>query len=379
MLAGPQSSSHHNAGTGPGGSSSSAAARSGINGVSTATNPSSGFDPQSFRTGFTPDLSNFRTGLTPLAGGPTSFPPPSPNTAAFLAMVTNGPGAVVPATTGPTITPNTLAALTGAAPNPAGPTSINGMPGHGDGSGPNGPNMAANGLFLLSQAQQMEMAKQDDPEAAAAAEALQGVSQIFAGPGQPGGPAPDPSWPGAIPGPPAGAALHHHHQQQQHQQQQQQQQQQHHLDPSAAAAAVPNGHALPNGNTPKKGGGAGAKAGAGKRKSSAGGSKGGPNGKNGAPALPVAKRAKTTANASMSAAAAAASSSANDPPRANHNRRTSTSTSLLNGNGSSDGGMGEFDFKNMPDFDDDDDDDDGGEGEDDGKGGKKKGGRRGNK
>ncbi|CAE6472714.1 unnamed protein product [Rhizoctonia solani] len=48
-----------------------------------------GWDPShpAFRTGLTPDVG--RTGLTPLVGGPVSFPPPSPNTAAFLAMVTN--------------------------------------------------------------------------------------------------------------------------------------------------------------------------------------------------------------------------------------------------------------------------------------------------
>ncbi len=73
---------------------------------------SSHFDPNSFRTGFTPDLSNFKTGLTPLGGG-MSFPPPSPNTAAFLAaMVNNTSGAPSSAAT---ITPNTLAALTNAA------------------------------------------------------------------------------------------------------------------------------------------------------------------------------------------------------------------------------------------------------------------------
>lgn len=43
------------------------------------------FDPSNFvRTGLTPG-----TGMTPLTGGPASFPPPSPNTAAFLAMVQN--------------------------------------------------------------------------------------------------------------------------------------------------------------------------------------------------------------------------------------------------------------------------------------------------
>jgi ATF/CREB family transcription factor len=67
--------------------------------------PSGGaFDASAFRTGFTPDLSNFKTGLTPL-GGPSSFPPPSPGTAAFLAMITHGSGAG--------LTPGTLSALAG--------------------------------------------------------------------------------------------------------------------------------------------------------------------------------------------------------------------------------------------------------------------------
>ncbi|CAO1636927.1 unnamed protein product [Sympodiomycopsis kandeliae] len=61
------------------------------------------FDPASFRTGFTPDLSNFKTGLTPL-GSASGYPPPSPGTAAFMAMVNNNAS---------TITPNTLSALTG--------------------------------------------------------------------------------------------------------------------------------------------------------------------------------------------------------------------------------------------------------------------------
>ncbi len=47
-----------------------------------------GYDPSTFRTGFTPG-----SGFTPVFGGayggPSSFPMPSPNTAAFLSMVTN--------------------------------------------------------------------------------------------------------------------------------------------------------------------------------------------------------------------------------------------------------------------------------------------------
>ena len=60
------------------------------------------------RTGLTPS-----TGLTPLVGGPVSFPPPSPNTAAFLAMVTNASSAGQIAPSPATITPNTLNAITG--------------------------------------------------------------------------------------------------------------------------------------------------------------------------------------------------------------------------------------------------------------------------
>ncbi|PWN29155.1 hypothetical protein BDZ90DRAFT_231154 [Jaminaea rosea] len=65
------------------------------------TGPQS-FDPASFRTGFTPDLSNFKTGLTPL-GSANGYPLPSPGTSAFLAMVNQG---------GSTITPNTFNAIT---------------------------------------------------------------------------------------------------------------------------------------------------------------------------------------------------------------------------------------------------------------------------
>ncbi|KAN0064203.1 Transcription factor [Thecaphora frezii] len=77
---------------------------------------SSHFDPNSFRTGFTPDLSNFKTGLTPLGAGPISFPPPSPNTAAFLAAMVNSTSAA--STSAATITPNTLSALSGNPINP---------------------------------------------------------------------------------------------------------------------------------------------------------------------------------------------------------------------------------------------------------------------
>ncbi|KAL7415631.1 hypothetical protein BDY24DRAFT_381728 [Mrakia frigida] len=85
------------------------------------------FDPSNFvRTGLTPG-----TGLTPLSGGPASFPPPSPNTAAFLAMVTNataaaaqtGPdGAPLPLTPG---TFNTVMSQLGNTLN--GPSHVNGQ------------------------------------------------------------------------------------------------------------------------------------------------------------------------------------------------------------------------------------------------------------
>jgi ATF/CREB family transcription factor len=154
------------------------------------------FDPTSFRTGLTPDLSSFKTGLTPLGTAGGSYPPPSPNTAAFLAMVTNASGSA--------ITPNTLSALSGnpidthAANNGSLPSTqtdqdtqegagsgvkmtqpnyVNGAH-HGSdesraqpgaepnrtgkqGNHGNGTNQAASGLFMLSQAHQ-ELAKRGD-------------------------------------------------------------------------------------------------------------------------------------------------------------------------------------------------------------------------
>ncbi|KDN52759.1 hypothetical protein K437DRAFT_253963 [Tilletiaria anomala UBC 951] len=82
-----------------------------------------GFDPSAFRTGFTPDLSNYKTGLTPLGG--ISFQPPSPNTAAFLAIVSNGSnGVAVPGNGGSAaMTPNTLNALAASAPGLADTTA----------------------------------------------------------------------------------------------------------------------------------------------------------------------------------------------------------------------------------------------------------------
>lgn len=184
------------------------------------------FDPSTFRTGFTPDLSNFKTGLTPLGATSGSFPPPSPNTAAFLAMMNNNGTAAL---SGAPITPNTLSALSGnpidtqnnggsiIASQPAG--SNNKEPGEGTdtfgyfgrhvpGSSPKaeqtsnqlshegkeegaenaqqaGPQQkghsstkqAASGLFLLSQAHQ-ELSKREETAAAAsaAAHALHGVN-----------------------------------------------------------------------------------------------------------------------------------------------------------------------------------------------------------
>lgn len=143
------------------------------------------------RTGLTPS-----TGLTPLVG-PISFPPPSPNTAAFLAMVTNHSNSNSNANPA-TITPNTFSAITGmlhpsnpsqqgaiapsvttTAPTssaavsssiPAGanpglmsqpyqysPQNSNGF----SAASPSTANAAANGLFLLSQAHQ-ELTKREE-------------------------------------------------------------------------------------------------------------------------------------------------------------------------------------------------------------------------
>ena len=173
------------------------------------------FDPSSsfVRTGLTPDVG--RTGLTPLVGGPASFPPPSPNTAAFLAMVTNNAAGANSLTGGATITPNTLSALTGVvigtASNTNGsasdsqhhphPLSISHVaqypnshqsnqqqnfgpggnnndpsaypPGEFASSARNATNAAANGLFLLSQAHQELTKREEEQQAQAAAAAAQ--------------------------------------------------------------------------------------------------------------------------------------------------------------------------------------------------------------
>lgn len=93
----------------PWGSALTGSLRSGPLSPAMLAGPQSAFDVSSFRSGFTPDLSNFKTGLTPLGSASgNGYPPPSPNTAAFLAMVTNSsaPGMS-------NITPNTLSALSG--------------------------------------------------------------------------------------------------------------------------------------------------------------------------------------------------------------------------------------------------------------------------
>lgn len=100
MLAGPQTQPPVSSASQPASSVAALAAS-----AASVHPPLFGFDPSgTFRTGLTPS-----TGLTPLVGGPVAFPPPSPNTAAFLAMM-NSTGA---GGAGATITPNTLSALTG--------------------------------------------------------------------------------------------------------------------------------------------------------------------------------------------------------------------------------------------------------------------------
>ncbi|KAF8609277.1 hypothetical protein BDV93DRAFT_518116 [Ceratobasidium sp. AG-I] len=173
-----------------------------------------GWDPShpAFRTGLTPDVG--RTGLTPLVGGPVSFPPPSPNTAAFLAMVTNHTsgvssgmtvggalsGDMVPGSSA-TITPGTLSALVNSMSqnssnqNQPHPLSMSHLPGRFgqnnsqqneqrgqthfppnsyqnnssdsyQGAAQNAAAAAANGLFLLSQAHQ-ELTKREEAAQAA--------------------------------------------------------------------------------------------------------------------------------------------------------------------------------------------------------------------
>lgn len=99
--------------------------------------PLFGFDPSgSFRTGLTPS-----TGLTPLVGGPVSFPPPSPNTAAFLAMVNSGAAGSAAAAT---ITPNTLNALAGVLQQSAAATQSTNQQTNGVSNGNNAANANGN-------------------------------------------------------------------------------------------------------------------------------------------------------------------------------------------------------------------------------------------
>ena len=163
MLAGPAQYSHH-----------SSMSNGGVPGF------------EGIRTGLTPDVS--RTGLTPLIGGPTSFPPPSPNTAAFLAIVNANAGAA-PGTQPATITPGTFSAITGAMlnttntnnnsngtgsdlsstspsqshhphPHAPHPLSVSHLPGGAE-NAEDPAHTAANGLFLLSQAHQ-ELTKREE-------------------------------------------------------------------------------------------------------------------------------------------------------------------------------------------------------------------------
>ena len=220
MLAGPRHTnghhSNHHASSGP-------ARTQGENN----TNTEGGFDPANFRTGFTPGTgSGFTPGYGSLMNGNfSSLPMPSPNTAAFLNMVTNSTplgeggdgGPANPSTrdgqhTHPpsaiplhlqhhgmshmpshsevqqeTITPNTLSALTGVyndmnrananAPHPpSAPYFSQGMHGSHGSHGPppvpqvdyaqqsaNAASQAANGLFLLSQAHH-ELSKREEAE-----------------------------------------------------------------------------------------------------------------------------------------------------------------------------------------------------------------------
>jgi len=189
-------------------------------------NAEGGYDSNTFRTGFTPGTgSGFTPGYGSLMNGNfSSLPMPSPNTAAFLNMVTNStplgengeggpsngqnshghdgqhprpPSAIPPHlqhhglshlhghsdVQQETITPNTLSALTGVfndmnrananAPHPPpAPYFSHGMHPHGPPPGPhvdyaqqsaNAASQAANGLFLLSQAHQ-ELSKREEAE-----------------------------------------------------------------------------------------------------------------------------------------------------------------------------------------------------------------------
>lgn len=162
--------------------------------------PLAAFDPAAFRTGLTPRMGlTPGTGLTPLLGGPVSFPPASPNTAAFLSSVMNNGGTPSLSGVAGTITPNTLSAITGVLSNQShghaqSPLSMStvtsGYPPRSDANATNGnaaatngasasgangtypasannaAQTATNGLFLLSQAHQ-ELTKREEEAAAA--------------------------------------------------------------------------------------------------------------------------------------------------------------------------------------------------------------------
>jgi len=118
--------------------------------------PTQPMDHTTFRTGLTPG-----TGLTPLVAGGSAFPPPSPNTAAFLAMVAGGGSGALP-------TPNTLASITGAAAANASTNNLSysSTQNNAQNSAATAAAAAANGLFLLSQAHQ-ELTKREEAQARA--------------------------------------------------------------------------------------------------------------------------------------------------------------------------------------------------------------------
>ncbi|KAI0092530.1 hypothetical protein BDY19DRAFT_490486 [Irpex rosettiformis] len=175
----------------------------------TEQQPLAAFDPAAFRTGLTPRMGlTPGTGLTPLLGGPVSFPPASPNTAAFLSSVMNTSGTPSLSGVAGTITPNTLSAITGVLSNQPhahtqSPLSMStvtsGYPPRSDTGAVNGNSSAnaatagangtyvssansatqtaTNGLFLLSQAHQ-ELTKREEEAAAALSGSVNGANGV---------------------------------------------------------------------------------------------------------------------------------------------------------------------------------------------------------